>query len=529
MATQLSKLQDRAAAVAAMLADLSAVEDRSAEQAAEMEKLAAEGERLEAELAREHSIAERITSLRGKVAATAKPVEVAAVEPVARPSRDSGKATMFRSSSDAEACGRWIRGYVLGRAEDRSWYEKHVEARALSPSDNSKGGVFIPDTFASTVIRLVESYGAFPAQANNLTMASDTLYIPRRTAGNTAYHTGANSETTVTDMATDNVLLSSKEVRVGTRVPNQLIDDSAIDLAGLVAQEFALAIALRIDEDGFIGTGASTYGGIRGIQWKFENETLTAGIHDSSQTAVTALTIDDFANTIAKLPTYASQSPTCGWYTTPQMHALANLGRWRRQQRRSGRGPHPLTQAPQGTLNREPSPELSFRGRPVGRCGSELGQHADGRHRHARLRLAVCGRGLPLDRQHGGPERGHAEALRHGRQLRHDRQPDPEHGLHAVRRRQHGDGQRQPVRGQHEDLEAVRAGCGDAERERDQQREQQHGGGGGSSGSRRVWRRFGVGRERHQPRGPWLSSSTTRRRLPWARLLHPSPASSRLC
>lgn len=323
MATQLSKLQDRAAAVAAMLADLSAVEDRSAEQAAEMEKLAAEGERLEAELAREHSIAERITSLRGKVAATAKPVEVAAVEPVARPSRDSGKATMFRSSSDAEACGRWIRGYVLGRAEDRSWYEKHVEARALSPNDSSKGGVFIPDTFASTVIRLVESYGAFPAQANNLQMASDTLYIPRRTAGNTAYHTGANSETTVTDMATDNVLLSSKEVRVGTRVPNQLIDDSAIDLAGLVAQEFALAIALRIDEDGFIGTGASTYGGIRGIQWKFENETLTAGIHDSSQTAVTALTIDDFANTIAKLPTYASQSPTCGWYTTPQMHALA--------------------------------------------------------------------------------------------------------------------------------------------------------------------------------------------------------------
>ena len=67
MATQLSKLQDRAAAVAAMLADLSAVEDRSAEQAAEMERLAVEGERLEAELAREHSIAERITSLRGKV------------------------------------------------------------------------------------------------------------------------------------------------------------------------------------------------------------------------------------------------------------------------------------------------------------------------------------------------------------------------------------------------------------------------------------------------------------------------------
>ena len=326
MATQLTKLQDRAAAVAAMLDELSKVEERTAEQTSEMERLAGEAEQLEKDLAREHAIAEKITALRGKVAATARPVEVAAVPATAPVSTErslSGKGRHFRSSSDAEACGRWIRGFVLGRAEDRAWYEKHVESRALSPNDNNKGGVFIPDTFASTVIRLVESYGAFPAQANNLQMTSDTLYIPRRTAGNTAYHTAANAETTVTDMATDNVMLSSKEVRVGTRVPNQLIDDSAVDLAGLVAEEFALAIALRIDEDGFIGTGAQAYGGIRGIQWKFENETLTAGVNDSSQTAVKDLTVDDFLATIAKAPTYATQSPTCGWYCTPQMHALA--------------------------------------------------------------------------------------------------------------------------------------------------------------------------------------------------------------
>lgn len=326
MATQLTKLQDRAAAVAAMLDDLSKVEERTAEQAADMDRLAGEAEQLEKDLAREHAIAEKITALRGKVAATAKPVEVAAVPasvPASTERATSGRGRHFRSSSDAEACGRWIRGYVLGRSEDRSWYEKNVESRALSPNDNNKGGVFIPDTFASTVIRLVESYGAFPAQANNLQMTSDTLYIPRRVSGNTAYHTAANAETTQTDMGTDNVMLSSKEVRVGTRVPNQLIDDSAIDLAGLVAEEFALAIATRIDEDGFIGTGASGYGGIRGIQWKFENETLTAGINDSTQTAVTSLTVDDFLATVAKAPTYATQSPTCGWYCTPQMHALA--------------------------------------------------------------------------------------------------------------------------------------------------------------------------------------------------------------
>ena len=326
MATQLTKLQDRAAAVAAMLDDLSKVEDRSAEQVSQIDSLSVEGEQLEKDLAREHAISEKIQSLRGKVAASAKPVEIAAISapvPASSERSFSGKVKHFRSSSDAEACGRWIRGYVLNRAEDKAWYERNVEARALSSHDNSKGGVLIPETFAATVIRLVDEFGAIPSQANNLQMTSDTLYIPRRTGGNTAYHTAANAETTATDMATDNVMLSAKEVRVGTRVPNQLIDDSAIDLAGLVAEEFALAIAQRIDEDGFIGTGASTYGGIRGIQWKFENETLTAGIHDSSQTAVTALTVDDFLSAVSKAPTYATQSPTCGWYCTPQMHALA--------------------------------------------------------------------------------------------------------------------------------------------------------------------------------------------------------------
>lgn len=327
MAASLNKLQDRAAAVAALLDDLSKVEDRTEAQVAEVAKLTAEAAELEERLAQETAIAEKIASLRAKVSATAKPVAVEG-EPVAPVERAmSGRASKhFRSSSDAEACGRWIRGYVLGRAADRAWYEKNVESRALSPNDNNKGGVFVPDTFASTVIRLVESYGAYPAQANNLTMTSDTLYVPRRTAGNTAFHVGANSETTQTDMATDNVMLSSKEVRVGTRVPNQLIDDSAIDLASLVAEEFALAIALRVDSDGFVGNGTSTFGGIRGIQWLFENQSnlsTAANISNSGQTAVTALTVDDFMAAIAKAPTYAIQSPTAGWYCTPQMHALA--------------------------------------------------------------------------------------------------------------------------------------------------------------------------------------------------------------
>jgi len=322
MAASLNKLQDRAAAVAAMLDDLSKVEDRTEGQVADVEKLTAEAAELEQRLAQETAIAEKIASLRGKVAASAKPVAVEAEATVTRKVQHVGRVRGFASADDAEVCGRWIRGYLLNRTEDRAWYERNVEERALSSNDNAKGAVFIPESFAATVIRLVDSFSSIPQQANVIPMSSNTLYIPRRTGGNTAYFVNDNTETTASDMATDNVLLSTKDCRVATRVPNSLIEDSVIDLAGLVAQEFALALSRKIDDAGFAGDGTSTHGGIRGIQWRFENEAL-AGENDSGESSLSALTIDDFVETVGKLPSYAR--PSAAWYVTPQVYSTCML------------------------------------------------------------------------------------------------------------------------------------------------------------------------------------------------------------
>jgi HK97 family phage major capsid protein len=309
--------------VAALLDDLAKVEDRTEAQAADVVKLSAEATELEERLAVETAIAEKVASLRGKVAATAKPVAVESVEaPVTRKVQHIGRVRGFASADEAEVCGRWIRGYLLGRTEDRAWYERNVESRALSSNDNAKGGTLIPESFAATVIRLVDSFSSIPQQANVIPMSSNTLYIPRRTGGNTAYFVSDNSETTASDMATDNVLLSTKDCRVATRVPNSLIEDSVVDLAGLVAQEFALALSRKIDDAGFAGDGTSTHGGIRGIQWRFENETL-AGEVDSGESGLSAITVDDFAETIGKLPSYSRA--TAGWYVTPQVYSTCML------------------------------------------------------------------------------------------------------------------------------------------------------------------------------------------------------------
>ena len=324
MASKIKELQDRAAAVAAELDELHDIEDRTEEQNERFERLNAEADKLVPELQHEKAIADRIASLRSQMKATAAPVEVAdAPKVAARAKPRYGKLRGFASADDAEISGRWIRGFLLNREEDRNWYHDNVEARALSSTDNSKGGVFIPETFASTVIRLVDEFTAIPQQANVIPMSSDTLYIPRRVGGNTAHFVSDNSESTASDMSTDNVMLSAKECRVASRVPNSLIEDSVVDLAGLVAEEFALALSRKIDDAGFAGDGTSTHGGIRGIQWKFENETLTAGTNDSGESALSSVTIDDFAETIGKLPSYARAG--AGWYVTPQVYSTCML------------------------------------------------------------------------------------------------------------------------------------------------------------------------------------------------------------
>jgi HK97 family phage major capsid protein len=325
MAMQISKLQDRAAAVAALLEDLQKVEERSETQVAEIEKLQSEAGELAEKLDREHAIADKITSLRSKVAATARPVEVADMPVPVAASKPASYSRLrgFTNSSDAEAVGRWIRGFLLpnhrAAAEDRAWYTRNVEERALASADNSKGGVFVPEVFASTLIRLVDEYSAIPQQANVMPMSSSTLYVPRRTGGNTAYFVSENSETTTSDMTTDNVMLSAKDCRVGTRVPNSLVDDSLVDLAGLIAQEFALALSQKIDDAGFKGDGTSTHGGIRGIQWLLEQVPATAANKfNSAATTAGGLTVDDFHAAMALAPSYVL--PRAKWYVTPQLY-----------------------------------------------------------------------------------------------------------------------------------------------------------------------------------------------------------------
>jgi len=197
MPSNLKRLQDRAAAIAARMTELADIDERSEEQTAELRKLSEEADTVKADLEFEGRLADKEKELRAVVEqatpapAAPAPVEERKVEirPV-QPHYTSLRAFNEgpESVESAYRCGRWLRATVFKNADDIRWCRDHgVESRAMGEGSNATGGALVPEEFASRVIRLVEEFGTFPPAAENVTMTRDTLVIPKRVTGTTAH------------------------------------------------------------------------------------------------------------------------------------------------------------------------------------------------------------------------------------------------------------------------------------------------------------------------------------------------------
>lgn len=336
MANNLKRLQDRAAAIAARMTELADVDERSEEQTEELRRLSGEADKVKSDLEFEGALAAKEAELRAVVEKAAPaPVEPIAEEPkkveirAINPHHSTLKA--FNDGPDAVEsayrCGKWIAATVFKREQDIRWCQEHgLEARAMNEASNSAGGALVPEEFASRVIRLVETYGTFPPAAENVSMSRDTMVIPKRVTGTTAYFVGEGSSVTESEPTYTNVSLVAKKLAVGCRMSTEVVEDTqgVVALADAVAQEFGTSLAYKIDICGWIGTGdQATYGGINGVANKIDDGTHTAGVVNAAggNTSFETLDIEDFLAAVGKLPIYARAGAR--WYVSPAGYAAS--------------------------------------------------------------------------------------------------------------------------------------------------------------------------------------------------------------
>lgn len=224
----------------------------------------------------------------------------------------------------AYRAGQYYRATLLGDKNAARWCADHgVESRATSEGVNSKGGIFVQDEVLNEIIVLVEEYGAFPANARNIQMKSDTLIVPRRTGGLQAYFVGENSTIPDSDAAWDRVQLVAKKCAVSNRMSSEILEDSVVSLADYITGEIARSIAELVDTVGFVGTGSGAHGGIVGAVTKITDGTHNASVVTAAggNTGALTLDVDDLIATAGLLPLYARSQAK--WYCSPAVFAAS--------------------------------------------------------------------------------------------------------------------------------------------------------------------------------------------------------------
>jgi len=238
-----------------------------------------------------------------------------------RPGQLRAFANTRDGREDAHKAGKWLQATILGDRRAETWCRDRgieVDFRAAhSEGVNTAGGALVPSELDRVIISLRESYGIFRQNSRVVSMGSDSLSIPRRSGGLTAYFVGENTEGTESDTAWDNVSLSAKKLMCLSRMSSELSEDSIISVADMLADEVALAFATKEDGCGFNGDGTSTYGGVNGIVTQLNAGVGTlAGCVDATSThdTLAEVTLADLMYVVGTLPTYALRGAK--WYTS---------------------------------------------------------------------------------------------------------------------------------------------------------------------------------------------------------------------
>lgn len=189
---------------------------------------------------------------------------------------------------------------------------------AVHQSNNATGVQFvIPEEFTTDIINLKEMYGTARQIIGVTPMARETMHVPRRASGLTAYFVSEGVAATESNMTLNEVLLVAKEIACLTRISRQVDADAAINFGDFLVGEISYAFAYKEDLCAFNGDGTSTYGGIQGFRTKLDNcdgaGTDSAGLITATGHSTWAtLTLQDFENVVGALPQYAD-TPSAAW------------------------------------------------------------------------------------------------------------------------------------------------------------------------------------------------------------------------
>lgn len=191
------------------------------------------------------------------------------------------KRPIFADADQAEQAGAYMRLAIMQGCTWMEYPQKAADTDIVKASMSNlipgTGGVLVPEIYTSELIYLTEEYGVARKIANVQPMSSDIVHRNRKTSIISMSHNTVATAPTATSNNYDLVRLAADKADVLITCPNELLEDSSINIADDVGRSVNEAQMIREDQDYFIGDGSATYGNFSGLQIALPSSAYIAG------------------------------------------------------------------------------------------------------------------------------------------------------------------------------------------------------------------------------------------------------------
>ena len=211
----------------------------------------------------------------------------------------SGHRPVFSSGEEAERTGAELRLMLAaGKGYAQRANDLAIVGKTHVTYDNTLGGATVPGTFSPEVLSLFAEYGIARRVAGVTNIPTGGTYTGvRERSAVTVVNLSEGQEGSYSTTGSDNYVLYPKTLGAFTKVSNQLLRDSAINIADFLASSIARAVAQYEDNSYFLGEN-----GFEGVLDKIDSD---ATFDAALSTGWGDYTIEKFNALEAKLPSWA--------------------------------------------------------------------------------------------------------------------------------------------------------------------------------------------------------------------------------
>lgn len=223
-----------------------------------------------------------------------------------------GPMRAFKGSDaprEAYDCGMWLRAVV---ARKRNEVDEEAEARVATRGWSIKniategsptgGGYLVPTPMSNAIIDVRALAGVSRQIARIIPMTADTLTQPKKTTGTTVYYPGETGSSTASDQGWGQINLVAKKRSILSYVSQELRDDALIAIIDDLVSQMGTDFAVKEDAELVNGDATSTYGGEVGLLASLGTAGVYAPANGGGKSVWTGLTLTEFSQTMAKLP-----------------------------------------------------------------------------------------------------------------------------------------------------------------------------------------------------------------------------------